>query len=202
MRTLHDKQYLKWVTGLKLLVFSSLFMLLLAGFTNIGATVYPLTDEFKITTVFLVRHAEKSTTPANDPTLLETGQKRAEELAYILGKSGIKAIYTSQFLRTKQTAEPLAKQLGLTSQTIPIKLNANSEISPESIKEIVEQIYKNAGDNALIVGHSNTVPDVIKALGGDIVPTIDEKEFDNLFVVTVYGRGKAKVTNLKYGQQK
>ena len=53
----------------------------------------------------------------------------------------------------------------------------------------------------MIVGHSNTVPEMIKALGGDVAPTIDEKEYDDLFIVTIYAKGKAKVTQLKYGKQ-
>jgi hypothetical protein len=62
-------------------------------------------------------------------------------------------------------------------------------------------VYEAKGESVLIVGHSNTVPEVIRMLGGDMVPTIDEKEFDDIFIVTVYARGKAKVTHLKYGTQ-
>jgi hypothetical protein len=51
------------------------------------------------------------------------------------------------------------------------------------------------------VGHSNSIPDVIKMLGGDVTPVIDEKKFDDLFIVTVYAKGKAKVTHLKYGTE-
>lgn len=160
----------------------------------ITATPFLPQSDFKVTTVFLVRHAEKASTPAEDPPLLEIGNIRAQELIHILGKSGIKAIYTSQYLRTKQTAEPLAKHLGIESTTITIK------DPQESFNEVAKRIYENAGDNVLIVGHSNTVPDIIKTLGGDIVPTIGDKEYDNLFVVTIYAKGKAKVTNLKYGK--
>jgi hypothetical protein len=75
------------------------------------------------------------------------------------------------------------------------------EISEETIKEMAERIYERSGENALIVGHSNTIPEMIRGLGGDAVPTIDEKDYDDIFVVTVYARGKAKVTHLKYGRQ-
>ncbi len=57
------------------------------------------------------------------------------------------------------------------------------------------------GENVLVVGHSNSIPDVIKMLGGDVVPTIDERKFDDLFIVTVYAKGKAKVTHMKYGAE-
>lgn len=168
-----------------------------------AATVVTAQSEFKVTTVFLVRHAEKAATPREDPPLLESGNKRAQELGRVLAKVGIKAIYTSQFLRTKQTSEPLAGSLGISITAMPIRMSASNprEVSAESIKAIADKVLDRAGENALIVGHSNTVPEVIRALGGDVVPTIDEAEFDDLFVVTVYARGKARVTHLKYGSR-
>lgn len=159
------------------------------------------TDEgFKPTTVILVRHAEKADAPREDPPLTEAGAARAQKLASLLSSAGIKAVYTSQFLRTKQTAEPLAKQAGLTVTplTIQSKKTNPREVSEESIRLIVDRIMEHAGDTALVIGHSNSVPDVIKMLGGDVVPTIDEKRFDDLFIVTVYAKGKAKVLQLKY----
>lgn len=200
-------RYSKW---LALLRFASvaciIFLLSIASIKidKIEANTPSNQDDFKATTVFLVRHAEKATTPPEDPPLVEAGNARSQELSRILGRAGIKAIYTSQFLRTKQTAEPLAKHLGVASTAVQIKMSPSNprEISEQSIRDIVENIYRRAGDAALVVGHSNTVPLVIKMLGGDVVPTIDEKEFDDLFVVTVYARGKAKVTHLKYGSQR
>lgn len=200
MKSLPHSQREKWVACFSLFTVSFIFLLLSIGGGTFGATVSPPENDFKVTTVFLVRHAEKAANPPEDPPLLETGSIRSQELARILGKAGIKAIYTSQFLRTKQTAEPLAKQLGIVIIAVPIKMSGSNprEISQESIKDVAEKVNQRAGENALIVGHSNTVPEVIRALGGDVVPTIDEKEFDDLFVVTVYGKGKAKVTHLKY----
>jgi broad specificity phosphatase PhoE len=192
----------KWLTALNLLRVSFIIILLSSAAETTGTTVSFAEDGFKVTTVFLVRHAEKAANPPEDPPLLEAGSLRAQELARILGRAGIKAIYTSQFLRTKQTAEPLARLLGVASTTVPIRMSASNprEISQDSFKEMAEKVYARAGENALIVGHSNTVPEVIRALGGDTVPTIDEKEFDDLFVVTIYARGKAGVTHLKYGK--
>lgn len=157
-------------------------------------------DNFKVTTVFLLRHAEKADAPREDPPLNDMGKARAQKLAELLAQSEVKAIYTSQYQRTKLTAEPLAKQLGLTATPLQIKMSATNprEISAESTKEVVNKIYERAGDAALVVGHSNTIPEVIKMLGGDVVPVIDEQKFDDLFVVTVYGKGKAKVVRLKY----
>ena len=69
--------------------------------------VFRETEAFRPATVFLVRHAEKAAQPAGDPPLLESGLKRSSDLARILKKSGIRAVYASQYLRTRQTAEPL-----------------------------------------------------------------------------------------------
>ena len=99
--------------------------------------------------------------------------------------------------------DPLATKLGLTATAISLKSNpANPrQIAEESTTEVVNKIMERAGENVLVVGHSNSIPDVIKMLGGDVVPTIDERKFDDLFIVTVYAKGKAKVTHLKYGAE-
>ena len=68
-------------------------------------------------------------------------------------------------------------------------------ISAVKAKEILER----AGESLLVIGHSNSIPDVIKMLGGDVTPVIDEKKFDDIFIVTVYAKGKAKVAHMKYG---
>ena len=160
-------------------------------------------DDFKPKTVFLIRHAEKEDEPRQDPPLKKEGVARSQELARLLANSGIKAIYTSQFTRTKLTAEPLATKLGLTATQISLKSNPTNPrlIAEESTAEVVKQIMERPGENVVVVGHSNSIPDVIKMLGGDVVPTIDEKKFDDLFIVTIYGKGKAKVTHLKYGAE-
>ena len=156
-----------------------------------------------VTTVFLVRHAERAEEPRQDPPLTEKGTARSQDLARLLSSAGIKAIFTSQYARTKLTAEPLAKQLGITATAQTLKLNTSNprQIAEESTKETVDKIMSNAGGSVLVVGHSNSIPDVIKMLGGDVTPTIDEKTFNDLFIVTVYAKGKAKVTHLKYGSE-
>ena len=158
-------------------------------------------NEFKPITVFLIRHAEREQEPRQDPPLSKEGIARSQSLAQLLSSAGIKAIFTSQYNRTKQTAEPLAAKLGLTITPFSLKLNPSNprQIAEESTAEVTNKILEHAGQNVLVVGHSNSIPDVIKMLGGDIVPTIDEQKFDDLFIVTVYAKGKAKVVQLKYG---
>lgn len=166
-----------------------------------GQSQRPADAGAKVTTVFLVRHAEKADGQGQDPPLTEAGKQRAEALAHLLQNAGVKGIYTSQFQRTKLTAEPLAKRLGVTATVVPLSVKPSNprEVSEESVRELTKKVEAHAGEALLIVGHSNSVPDVIKALGGDSVPKIDESKFDDLFVVTVYAGGRAKVVQLKYG---
>ena len=166
-----------------------------------GNPEHVIDNDAKVTTFFLVRHAEKADVQAADPPLSEAGKLRAEALARLLQSAGVKAIYTSQFLRTRQTAEPLARRLGLTAGSVPlnVKMSNPREVSDESIQELVGKAEAHAGGSVLIVGHSNSIPAVIKKLGGDVVPKIDESRFDDLFIVTVYAKGHARVVHLKYG---
>jgi phosphohistidine phosphatase SixA len=154
----------------------------------------------EITTVFLVRHAEKAAAPREDPPLTEEGVQRSRGLARLLGQAGIKAIYTSQYLRAKQTANQLAVQLGITPTVLPISASQSNprEVSKDSIKMIVDNIYQHAGESVLVIGHSNSVPEVIRALKVDVIPVIDEQKFDDLFIVTIYRKEVAKVVHLKY----
>ena len=159
--------------------------------------------DFKPTTVFLVRHAEKEDEPKQDPPLKKEGATRSQELARLLSDAGVKTIITSQFKRTNQTAEPLASKLGLTVTSISLKSNPTNPklIAEKSTAEVVNKILEHAGESVLLIGHSNSLPDVIKMLGGDVVPTIDERKFDDLFIVTVYAKGKARVVHLRYGAE-
>jgi len=160
-------------------------------------------DEFKPITVFLIRHAEREQEPKQDPPLSKDGVARSTALARLLSSAGIKAILTSQYTRTKQTAEPLATKLGLTVTPFTLKISPSNprQIAAESTAEVTNKILERSGESVLVIGHSNSIPDVIKMLGGDVVPTIDERKFDDLFIVTVYAKGKAKVVQLKYGAE-
>jgi phosphohistidine phosphatase SixA len=135
--------------------------------------------------VFLVRHAERADSgavpamagaPAADPDLSEAGRARAASLAVALKDANITAIYATEFKRTQQTAAPLARALGLAVIIVP----------GSSVATLVEKLNALPG-NALVVGHSNTVPEVAKALGVKTAVQIPDSEYSNLFVV-VRGR--------------
>ncbi len=184
------------------LLFAIMTGCLIATVSQFGANAGATTPQetFVPKTVFLVRHAEKEDAPRQDPPLNETGRTRANELAQILFESGVKTIITSQFLRARQTGEPVALRLAITITPMPIAMNpANPQkVSEQSIAEIVKRVNEKPGEAVLVIGHSNTVPEVIRMLGGDVIPTIDEKAFGDLFVVTLLGPKKARVVHLKY----
>ena len=169
------------------LVFAMLFAVL-------GAVVvfgYYATFSRPITTVILVRHAEKVIDPNNpDVDLSAAGLARAQELVRMFGDAGINAIYATQYKRTQETVKPLADKLRL-----PVSV-VDSKKTPELIKQLLSD---HRGQTVLIAGHNNSVPEIIAALGGPTYPTIPESEYDNLYIVTVYRTGKAKVVKMKYG---
>lgn len=128
--------------------------------------------------IFVVRHAERADTSsggspmmAADPDLSDAGKARAQSLAATLKDANITAIYTTQYKRTQQTAEPLAKALG-------IQLTV---VSARDIPGLVEKVK--GGGNALVVGHSNTVGPIVEALGVTEPVTLGDDDYDNLFVV-------------------
>jgi phosphohistidine phosphatase SixA len=132
-------------------------------------------------TVFVVRHAERADTAAGaapamaaDPELSDAGRARAESLAAALKDAKVVAIFATEFKRTQATAAPLAKALGLQVTTISSK-------EPAKLIEAV----KTAGGSVLVVGHSNTVPAIVKDLGVAAPITVGDAEYDNLFVVTI-----------------
>jgi phosphohistidine phosphatase SixA len=140
-------------------------------------------------TVLLVRHADIDLPPgSNDPPLNAKGRARADTLAHLAGSAGVTTVFTSTFNRTKQTAGPLAARLGLQPQIAPPPATFARQVLSGTFGEVI-----------VVAGHSDTVPQMIAALGAS-PPAIGEREFDNLFVVAVPQSAQAGVTRLKYGQ--
>ena len=123
--------------------------------------------------LFVVRHAEKAEGgDAKDPDLSEQGRARATRLAEMLRDAGITSIFVTELKRTQQTAEPLAKAAHAPVEIVTAKDPAALVAKVTAKKE-----------SALIVGHSNTVPEIIKLLGVQITVSLRETDYDNLFVV-------------------
>lgn len=147
------------------------------------------------TTVIFVRHAEKAAIPADDPGLSAAGKQRAAELARQLVDAdvvaGVDAIYATPFRRTEETAQPVATALGL-------PITSYEAANTETIMDEIVRTHK--GKIILVVGHSNTVPEMIGNMGASKkVPGIDENEYDNLYVVSIPWFGKTKTIRLRYG---
>jgi 2,3-bisphosphoglycerate-dependent phosphoglycerate mutase len=147
------------------------------------------------TTIVVVRHAEKELGAISDAPLSPEGEQRADRLAQMLGDAEpfgrIQRIYVTNTRRTQQTALRLSQRLGINSEV----LDAKTE--PGDLAERV--LDENRGGRALIVGHSNTVPDIVKALTGENdVPPMGEDEFGTLYVVTVPSIGPASILRMKY----
>jgi broad specificity phosphatase PhoE len=132
----------------------------------------------------VVRHAERLDA-SQDPPLNEAGQARAEALANALANAGVEAIYTTQFARTRSTAEPLARKLGLTVKVI----TAGGDAATHA-RAIADRIRaEDAGKVVLVVGHSNTVPAIVTALGGGDVGAIQDAQHDHMFIVRTDSNG-------------
>jgi broad specificity phosphatase PhoE len=129
--------------------------------------------------IFVVRHSDPPPVLRFDEILDETplsesGQQRAQMLAGLLEDAGISAIYASQARRTVETAEPLAKALG-----IPIEVH-----SYDDVDGLIQRLHSDhPKERVLVVGHWSTIPPILKALGDPEEVTIERSEYDNLFVV-------------------
>ena len=148
------------------------------------------------TTVILVRHAEKAAEPAADPPLTAAGEARAKALVEVARDAGVTAVLTTQFERTKATARPLAAALAITAEVV----DARAREHPQEVARAV--LAKHAGEVVLVVGHSNTIPAIVAALGAKQPPAICDSEYDGLYVVTVppAGGGTARVIRAHYGE--
>ena len=147
---------------------------------------------------YIVRHAEKAVVTkdsvgmmANNPPLSEPGKVRAFVLRDELKDAHIKAIYSTNTIRTATTAQPLSELTG-----VPVIFYNPSRDSADAFT----QKLKASKGNVLIVGHSNTVDDIVNRLTGrtDIPADLPDSEYDNLYIVTKKGN-KWIFEGKKYG---
>lgn len=134
----------------------------------------------------LVRHAEKEL--GRDPNLTAAGAARADALVETLVDARIEVIYSTNFKRTRATAEPIAR-----SRNLPIIY-----YDPSDLDGFASQVTA-AGRSALIVGHSNTTPQLVAALGGEAgVPITEATEYDRLYRITLGASVGTEI--LRYGE--
>lgn len=146
-----------------------------------------------ITKIFIVRHADRN---GGADELTAAGIARANELKRVLANSKIDSVYSTDFVRTKTTGQPLATHIGR-----PIRLYSD-------IPTLINRITVTKGKRFLVVGHSDTVDDLIKQCGctppASITPQMPSTQFDNMFLVLVQRipkqiLPKCEVIHMKYG---
>jgi len=138
--------------------------------------------------VFLVRHAEK-TAETNDPGLTEAGQARAIALADRLEDEGITHIHSSDYIRTRDTAAPLAARLGFDVEIYDAR----------DLPAMAAKLKATPGRH-LVVGHSNTTPQLTELLGGDGgEPIVEATEYDRLYIVTMEAGEPVKSYLTRFG---
>jgi phosphohistidine phosphatase SixA len=148
--------------------------------------------------IFVLRHADRKPDP--DDALSDKGIDRAKLLARMLKESGIRTAWCSDALRAQATLQPLQKALGdkLALKVEPIVGANGAQVHQQHIIAAVKQLPTNA--TAAIVSHSNTVGPIIHGLTGQTIGTIEDQQFDKLFVLSIPAAGAASVTLLRYGE--
>jgi broad specificity phosphatase PhoE len=146
------------------------------------------------TTVIVIRHAEKDLGIVVDPPLTVAGQARAALLARMFGGSKVlgqvDAIYVSPALRNRLTAAPLAARLGISATVAPAD-------DPEGLARRV--LREHSGGRVLVIGHNDTVPQIVAALTGlTHIPEISGEEYGTMYIVTVPRIGHANFLRLNY----
>ena len=138
-------------------------------------------------TLILLRHADIDDVP--DPELNARGRERAEALAKLLADAGVESIFVSPALRTQQTAAPLAAKLNLVAQIVSA-----------SQQTVTKALSLEAGGVVVVIGHSNTVPEMLHALGGSMSATVVLQGHEDLFVATILAPNSVSIVHLKYGK--
>lgn len=141
-------------------------------------------------TIIVVRHAEKVDDSA-DPMLSHDGHARAQALADALADAGVTAIVTTQYERTRRTAAPLAERTGI----VPVVVAAAGQ---GHVDDVAARVRELGPGTIVVVGHSNTVPAIVRALGGPDVGQIPDSSYHDMFVLTVDENG-TRLVRARYG---
>jgi broad specificity phosphatase PhoE len=168
-------------------------VLTLAAFLAAGHGPRATSSAAPPTVVLLVRHAEKGAQPPQDPPLTSGGEERARALVAVARDAGVSAIITTQFERTRKTAEPTAIALHVTPEVV------TAGPAAQHAKAVAEQVLKHSGGTVLVVGHSNTIPAIVGALGAPQPRDLCDSEYDQLFVVVIGDAGPPRLIRSRYG---
>ena len=142
-----------------------------------------------VKTVIIVRHAEAAGTQhGGDPVLSSDGRARSLELARTLADTPLRSVYTTHYQRNRQTAEPLPRHIG-EKPTVIDDVDA-------TVRALQAEPW---GATALVIGHSNTVADLVRGLTGQALPEGEPIVFDRMWIVTITRDGAASLLRLHYG---
>lgn len=144
--------------------------------------------------VVLVRHAEKAAEPSSDPVLTEQGVARARALLDRLENIPIDQIITSQLARTRLTAQFVAEQRGIEPDIVPMENGLEEHIV--SVAEAVRS--KSAGESILVVGHSNTIPSIVRALTGIEIDPIEDDEYSRIIILVTDPDGRTRMVQAAF----
>jgi broad specificity phosphatase PhoE len=143
-------------------------------------------------TIILIRHAEKETsemTDQNDPPLTAAGNERAERLVKKIGKYRPGAIYSTNYKRTRNTVEPIAKRRGITVQIY----------DGSKPQDLVNTIMASKTKRFIVVGHSNTIPPLVNLITGkDLFKNLQDPEYSVIWVIRMKDGKVSRVEVLDY----
>jgi phosphohistidine phosphatase SixA len=138
--------------------------------------------------VYLVRHSERAEDGTSDPVISLPGWDRSRLVSEMLRDTGLTQLHTTDYRRTRMTGQPTVEATGL-----PLEVYDARDLS-----SFAEQLRESPGRH-LVIGHSNTTPQLVEALGGDPGGPIEEMEYDRLYIVTLSGEGASTVL-IRFGE--
>lgn len=146
------------------------------------------------TTLILVRHAEPQPDGTRDPGLGVEGRQRAERLLAAVREGGVRAVYTTQLRRARETGEVVAAALDVPL----VVVEADAATIGQYPAALLERLRRERpGQTVLVVGHSNTIPPMVTGALGAPAPATPELPHDSLFVLTL-GEGGASVLRARF----
>lgn len=169
---------------IKTLFFLSLLISFLANPLSAQST------EEELTIIVLVRHAEKLD-DSSDPDLSEAGYERAAKLAELFKHVEFDAVYSTNYIRTQETAKPVA-------ETNDLSITEYDPRNPEG--ETENWLENHSGETILISGHSNSTPTFANAVLGEehFEEKFGESDYGNLLIITISDEGERKLLHLRY----
>lgn len=173
-----------WARSMKSVIQFTVCLFVLFSVVKVGTIL----AQNESTTIILVRHAEK-VDDSRDPELSEAGKRRAEKLAELLGSQSIDAIYSTDFIRTRDTCAPIASQ-----KRVEVKLYDH-----RNTEHLDSMISSNTGKTILVCGHSNSTPRLANHfLKQERFAEFDESDYSNILVVTIPSNGTPTVVHFRY----